>query len=253
VTRLSTKRKKAPAGSSTGRKNLLPPYHPVEAFRPVADLIIANPPIWLAEFLQSWSPTIYLGRAVELRQPTRAQMGKILSRVKESAALIRRATNEPSIREFLDAAGKAPLDAAFKFDRVLGELQSRAAQASKSPSLVNNENRTKAGRGRAMPDGTITAQVYCALLVAEIWKKFQKKYPAPRNKEATKATDLYWELSLGKRESWGDDPSTAWRYHLTEAANTPAEKDRAEIQRHLRESAWQAELLKPDAAPEPGK
>ena len=36
----------------------------------------------------------------------------------------------------------------------------------------------------------------------------------------------------------------AWRYHLKEAENTPAEQDRAEIRRHMIESARWDDILK---------
>jgi len=54
-------------------------------------LIAADSPDWLPEYFQQWAPTIYLSDAVELRQPTRTDMRKILSEVSKAAGLLQRA------------------------------------------------------------------------------------------------------------------------------------------------------------------
>ena len=84
--------------------------------------------------------------------------------------------------EFLNAAATTPLDAPHKFQIVLGELQIRASRALKLSNLVNSKGKTKAGRGRALPDGAISGQTYCALLIAEIWKRFHGEYPPSSNR-----------------------------------------------------------------------
>ena len=231
-----------------------PPDHWPDAFKPVAELITPDPPEWLAEHLLRWATTIYMCQAVERRQPTRAQMVKILAKVRDAADLLRRALGEPSVCEFLNAGASTPLDASYKFQIVLGELQIRAGRALKLPNLIDSKGKVKAGRGRALPDGAISGQTYCALLIAEAWKRFHGEYPASRNRKAAKAVDLYWRLAGGQRDiSWGNDPLAAWRYHLKEAESIPAEQDRAEIRRHMLESARFADHLKSEAAREGGK
>jgi hypothetical protein len=242
--------------ASTQRKPKidLPVQHPIDEFKAVARLITPDPPDWLAEHLMSWAPTIFLSKAAELRQPTRAEMVEILTKVRDAAALLQRALAQPSVCEFLDAGGSEPLDAHFKFRMVVGELQLRADRASKLPNLVDKKGKVKAGRGHAQPDGAISTQTYCALLIAEAWKWFRGEYPAPRNKRAAQAIDLCWQLAGGKREtSWGNNPLTAWRYHLKAAATIPAEQERAELRRHMREHVRQVDLLKSEAAGESGK
>jgi hypothetical protein len=132
------------------------------------------------------------------------------------------------------------------------DVQARADRASKTPDLVDSKGKAKAGRGRARPSGAISAQTYCAIFIAEVWKFFRGKYPAPRNKEAEEAADLYWKLAGGKRDSWGNDPAGAWRPHLAKADKTPAIQDRAEIRRHLRGAAQQSKLLAADHPPDAG-
>ena len=183
------------------------PIDCVENFNEVAKLIAVDPPDWLAEHLRRWSSTILMNHAVELHQPTRRQMGKTLSSVGDAAALLQRALANPSVREFLDAGADCPINSPGKIQMILGEVRSRAEHASALPALVNEKGKTKAGRGPALLDGAISAQAYCALFIAETWKWFSGKYPAPRNRIVAKAIDLYWRLSGGQVQHWGAIPS----------------------------------------------
>lgn len=218
------------------------------AFAPIAKLIAPDPPEWLAEHLQRWSPTIFLSRAVEMRQSTRAEMRQMLAQISSAAGLLQRALSEGSVREFLDADPSTPMDSSGKFQMILGELLFRADRAARSPILDSRTGRTKAGRGPALPDGAISAQTYCALLIAETWKWFRGEYPAPRNRQAARAVDLYWQLSGGQKQIWGNDPLSSWRHHFIKAQAIPAEKDRAEYRRHLLEANRAAALFEPATA-----
>jgi hypothetical protein len=55
---------------------------PVEAFEPVAQLITPKPPTWLKEHLRRWLPMYPY--AVEILQPSRAEMRAILTKVAEA-------------------------------------------------------------------------------------------------------------------------------------------------------------------------
>jgi hypothetical protein len=225
----------------------------VNAFKPVAELITPEPPDWLSEHLWQWSPTIGMSRAVEGRQPTRAEMVSLLKKVRDAAALLQGAVAKPSVCEFLNAGGTIPMDSPFKFQMIVGELQLRAERASKLPNLINDKGKTKPGRGHAQPDGAMSAKTYCALLIAEAWKYFRGAYPAPRNTQAARAADMYWHLTGGKTQSWGAYPLTAWRHQFTQAATAPAERDRGELQRHMKESARWADYLRSGTDFEGGK
>ena len=195
-----------PAGGGSRNKSTQrpemagPPDRWPDALKPVAELIVPDPPDWLAEHLSRWTTTIYMHQAIERRQPTRAQMVKILAKVRDAADLLRRALGEPSVCEFLNAGASRPLDASYKFQLVLEELHIRAGRALKLPNLIDGKGKVKAGRGRALPDGAISGQTYCALLIAEAWKRFHGEYPASRNRKAAKAVDLYWRLAGGQRD-----------------------------------------------------
>ena len=194
-----------------------------------------------------------MSQAVERRQPTRAEMLAKLKRIRNAAAILRHELGDASVCEFLSEGGSQPLDAAQKFQMIVGELEIRAERASKLPNLVNKKGRTKAGQGRAQPDGAISTQTYCAMFIAEAWKWFRQEYPAPRNRDAAKAIELYWNLVGGQRNTWGGDPLNAWRPHLKEAAKIPPDqKDRAEIRRHLRINAMDADTINSEAAMEDG-
>ena len=225
----------------------LPPDHPVRKFGPVAKLIIAEPPNWLGEHLLTWAHDVAVCLSMEALQQKRAELTENLRKFREAAAFMRHGLDELSICQFLSAGADAPLDAPYKFQIVLNELENRAANAGNSPNLVNEKGRVKAGTGRAMPDGAISGQAYCALVIAEAWKKIHGKYPAPRNTNAIEATNLYWHLIGGKRPpSWGDDHLMAWRHHLRKAITISNVRDRAEIRRHMDIAAGFEEFLNSD-------
>jgi len=227
----------------------LPPDHPVRKFRPVAKLITAEPPNWLGEHLLTWAHEAAVCLSMEPFQQKRAELTQNLRKFREAAAFMRHGLDELSICQFLSAGAVAPLDDPCKFQIVLSELENRAADAVNSSNLVDDKGKVKAGTGRAMPDGAISGQVYCALVIAEAWKKIHGKYPAPRNTNAIEATNLYWHLIGGKRrQSWGNDHLTAWRHHLRKAKTISNVRDRAEIRRHMDIAAGFEEFLNSDLA-----
>jgi hypothetical protein len=230
------------------RKSHLLPAYSLEAFRPLAALIISDPPDWLVEHLRQWSSSIYLSDGVELRQPTRTEMRNILGKVREAAGLLQQALAEPSVCDFLDAGGNEPLNAPVKLQILLGEIKLRADRASEQTNLVNEKGRGKPGRGRAQVGEVISTRVFCAILFAEAWNRVWGEFPAPRNLKAAQALELYWDLCGCERDSWGDEPHNAWRDHLATAASAPADKERAGFRRHMHELSRHANSLQPDAA-----
>lgn len=217
--------------------------HPAEAFEPVAQLITPKPPIWLNEHLRRWLPMHPY--AAEILQPSRAEMREILTKVAEAASVLIKALGSSAIVEFLDLGADQPFRAPGNLQAALVDLRNRAATAHRSSALVDSKGRTKAGRGRALPKAGISAKTYCALLIAETWLYFNGNYPVPRNKRAEEAADIYWRLAGGERH-WGIDKLIAWRRHFREASGDQSaeiKSSRAEYQRHLRESAHQAQAL----------
>jgi hypothetical protein len=181
--------------------------------------------------------------AAEILQPSRAETRAILTKVAEAASLLVTAFDSSAIVEFLGLGADRPL--ARKLQVTLFDIRDRAAAADRSPALVDSKGRTKAGRGRARPRAGISARAYCALLIAETWLYLNGNYPLPRNKQAQEAADIYWRLAGGERHL-GVDKLIAWRPHFREVSGDQSAEIkslRAEYQRHLRESAHQAQAL----------
>ena len=107
-----------------------------ESFREIATLI-AGPeaPQWLPEHLSRWAPCIFLGSAVEARQPSRSEMRHLLGKIREAALLLTRALGQAAIREFLEAAPAGSMENIGSLDHSLRDLAARADRASKAPSL----------------------------------------------------------------------------------------------------------------------
>jgi hypothetical protein len=145
-----------------------------------------------------------------------------LGKIGEAALLLCRELGQPAIREFLEVPPAVPIENMGLLDKGLRDLAGRANRASKATSLVNKAGKSKAGRSRAAPPGAISAQTYCALLIAETWKYFRGRDPAPRNKQAAKAADAYWRAAGCERITWGEDPLNAWRYHFGKARTAEA-------------------------------
>jgi hypothetical protein len=182
--------------------------------------------------------------AVEILQPSRAEMRAILTKVAEAASVLIMALDSSAIVEFLDL-GADQLLAPRNLQVRLIDIRDRAVAADRSSALVDSEGRTKAGRRRALPKAGISAKTYCALLIAEAWLNFRGGYPPPRNKKTEEAADIYWRLAGGERHL-GVDKLIAWRRHFREASGDQSAEIkglRAEYQRRLRASAHQAQAL----------
>jgi hypothetical protein len=167
-----------------------------------------------------------------------------LGKIGEAASLLYRELGQPAIREFLEVPPAGLIENMGLLDKGLRDLAGRANRGSNATSLVNKAGKSKAGRSRAAPSGAISAQTYCALLIAEDWKYFHGCYPAPRNRQAAKATDSYWRAAGCERLTWGEDSLNAWRYHFGKArlADEP-EGICAEHWRHLEIYARQSQEL----------
>lgn len=220
----------------------MPPVPDREGFERIAALIASPAPSWLADHLRRWAPGLFMDAGVHAQQPGRSEMIATLTEVCNAAALLGRAVVQPAVKEFLDAGGDIPMDAPHKFQMVLEEIRIRAERAARSPNLVTESGKTKAGRGPALPSGAYSPQVYCALLIGEAWRYFHGHYPPERNVKAARAADLYWQLSVGSRQSWGNKPLNAWRPHFREARSLADTSHKAEIRRHLAVSEYSAGL-----------
>ena len=208
-------------------------------YQEISELIAGRDgPPWLHGFLFDWAISLALDREVQALQPRRREMRKILRRVGEAAALIRRGLSHSSVRNFLEDEPLGPLPYLGGLDHSLNDLAVRAAQAWGSPHLADSKGKTKAGQGRAATSRSISPQSYCALLIAELWRHFHPHYPTVRNQKAAQAADIFWRATGKKRKGWGNDPLPAWRHHFKAVrALKTTENLRAEIRRHLNEHA----------------
>jgi hypothetical protein len=230
----------------------LPPGDSPRDFESIAELIAADPPAWLAEQLCRWAASVLLDQAVQKHQPSRGDMRTSLVEVKNAAKVLLRALGTPAVCEFLEPRAIGPIPTLGDLQRMLIDLDDRAERGSQSPALVNAQGKTKAGTGRAVPEGAISPQVYCALMIAEAWKHFRGDYPGSRKVEAARAAEDFWRLTGCERQSWSDKPLNAWRRHFEAAETADQDELRGEYIRHLNESAAQAAALEPEPHPEQG-
>lgn len=225
---------------------------PAPSFADVARKITGDDaPAWLVEALKRWGPCLALHRGVvAFRQLSRSETKKNLQGVRDAAALIVNALNDGSTRDFLDAApppGKIPYHG--QIDHMLRDLIRRAEEGISW--LVTKDGKTKAGRNKAEPPGYFSPKTYYAAFILEAWSFIHGAEPAPKNKDAAAAADLFWNLSMGfismeptkaaleriidqEPKSWGERLNR-WRYHFKQAKEPAVSNIRQEIRRHLKE------------------
>lgn len=225
------------ATSKLSFEDLVKPSTVLSDYDPAARLIAPEAPVWLAEILLGWSPSVWMqARMQELGLP-RAQMRERLRRIVHAIDTIKGALGETSVRTFLDTAGEESIAYAGQFDVDLRDLGVRAARALASPQLVTRAGATKAGKGPAMPPGAVHSASFCALIIAETWKYIHAAYPGARNEKAAAAAEAYWRACGNTRNSCGGNPLTAWRRRFEEAMSPSFDPHRGEVVRVL----WEAE------------
>ena len=218
-------------------------------YREIAELVAGSEaPPWLPGCLYELAISLALDRHVHNRLSGRADMRKILCAIGDAAALIQRGLGDATVRNFLEDAplGLGAIPNLGELDRALRNLASRAGKASTSPRLVDEEGNTKAGPGRATTSRSFSSKVYCALLICEVWRHFNGRYPGVRSRKAAQAAEILWHATGGAREGWGTDHLSAWRpYFEAVSALTTADDLRADFQRRLSLQARDSEKAKP--------
>jgi hypothetical protein len=231
------------------------------SFADVARLITGDePPPWLVDTLTRWGPSVVMARGVAILQPTRSEMTKRLGGVKDAAALIVNALNDGATRDFLDAGAPEKIPYHGQIDRMLRDLVRRGEEGV--ALLAAADGKTKAGRNKALPPGYFPPKTFCAAIIAEAWSFIHGAEPAPKNKEAAAAADLYWRVLIDdlrieptkepldriiakEAKSWGNRLN-GWRRHFEQAREPAVSNIREDIRRHLVEDKRWPELLAGD-------
>jgi hypothetical protein len=147
-----------------------------------------NAAIW-----HNLSPSLTI-RGVAVKQPGRSKMKKNLQGIQNAAVLIVNILNDGSTRDFLDAATPGKIPYHGQLDHMLRDLVRRTKVAHSW--LVTENGKTKAGRNKAEPPGCVPPKTFCAAVVLEAWSFIHGAEPAPKNKEAAAAAELFWNVSL---------------------------------------------------------
>lgn len=209
-------------------------------YEPVARLITPDPPRWLLEMLRGWAPAFQFEERMHALHPSRAEMRKKLREVERAARLIQKSLFTPDILLFLIESGGGFIKDHTLFDRMLANLAIRAMCAASSPLLATSYGKTKAGRGSALPPGTIHPRCFCSLVMAELWKHFHGIHPRPTNIKIAEAAEKIWELSCNIRRSWGSIRYNAWRPYFEDARSPAFDRVREGIVQMIHQHEAQA-------------
>lgn len=208
---------------------------PAPSYAAVAGLVApTDTPLWLEKYFRNWGPSVMLHRGVFAVQPTKVTMKRKMVEVSEAAALLSKALTDTPTREFLEQAGDIRIENLGGLQFALEKIAERAESAAASPALTSKTGKTKSGQGKATPPNAIAPKTFCALVIAEAWKFVRGDYPAPRNREAAKAAEMFWLASGNTSAGWGADRMDAWRPHFMKARGFEGTATRAQCQRHLK-------------------
>jgi hypothetical protein len=161
-----------------------------------------------------------------------------LEDLSEGIKLIARELQDPELSEFLRAEQIIGTPAPTKeLGALLMEIRRQADAALLSPSLANEDGKTKAGRRRALPPDASFPRAFCAAVILEAWAHFHDgKYPT-LSQFAADAAEEYWRACGGTTNGWGNNRVAAWRRYFKEACSDSLTGIRKELRRHVIESS----------------
>jgi hypothetical protein len=192
----------------------------------VAQLIAGNcPPKWLEAQLKFLKAKVIFALALEKAQPGRSETRRRLQEINRAAqALATVIEGGDPLLAFLEASG--PLVNRNELFHGLRDLADRAERERAEIPVTG-------GRGKAwVGENELSAQDWCALIVAEAWVLVHELRPAPSNDRAIEAADAYWQACGGPPSRWRGYTSnqrTGWRKHFQRAAGDEFAPQRDEI------------------------
>jgi hypothetical protein len=211
------------------------PSTQIDTYREVARLVAGeNAPDWLAGHFASWTPTVFLDRAVSKVWPSRKGLLEQLNNVKIATAFLQQSINSPAMRSALCLQNVTVV----RLCQMLTEIGQNAALAATSNELVDNQGKPRPGRPSQ------DARLLCAALIAETWAYFHhRKEPAARNKDLAIAAAKLWAATGDETAGWGNDPLNRWRPWFEKASEPKMSPFRAECRRHLMEASRYADSV----------
>jgi hypothetical protein len=206
----------------------------LEAVTEVAALIVGEAaPGWLVELLDWGLERLMVSRVVASIAPTRTVLRKTLDQMREAADLILHELYSPAVRDVLGSPPPGVLPDE-EFGAALMQLAKRIERASTDGALISAGGQTKRGRGRVRTTNRLPPEVFCALLIAEAWRYFRGKAPAPGSLIAADIADKYWRLAGGATYEKSFEPLACWKSRFVEAVRGPSDPRRTEWIEKLR-------------------
>ena len=163
-----------------------------------------------------------------------------LEGLSDGLKLIARELQNPELSQFLRAEQIIGPPAPTKeLGAFLKEIRRQADAALLSPYLANESGKTKAGRGRALPQGASSPRAFCAAVILEAWAQFHDgKYAPASNLKMANAAEEFWRACGGVTDGgWGSTRLTSWLPYFEEASAPSLENIRVEVRRHMKISS----------------
>ena len=194
---------------------------------------------WLKDFFIDYSTPLWMAMELDRRAPSRKELKTVYDAVVDAARTIRLNLDYTEMGEMFRLA---EIDTAAKISQLRTQLDKISISAiEQARCLTTEDGKVKPGRGRAVTADTISQYVFCAAVIAEVWKHIHNEYPAPRNEGAQAAAAACWKVVGGTRSGHSPDPRSSWRGHLEKALNDSSPSRltvfRSEVRRHLAEAA----------------
>jgi hypothetical protein len=201
----------------------------------IAKLIAKDAPDFLVEYLERWTPSVHIHGQILKLAPSRRELRAQLETMLNSPSKAQSGFRDLFVGDFLKKIGR---EASLDFRTLPGDALALTIVIKIAlASLVDSAGRTKVGRGNAQISNSLSADMYCAIVVAEAWMFVHGNYPDPKAERAAEACEAYWNAVGGtSAPSLGNRRFGRWKHYFREIRRGMHPDDRAELRRHLQEA-----------------
>jgi hypothetical protein len=189
----------------------------------------AEAPAWLTDVVLTLAHMVIQRRWVDAELLTREELHDKLCNLREAAALIVGELYTPSIRDFLRWA---PFHASFSdndLKEALQTMRDRIDVALLSEALVVAPGKVNKGPGPTRAPMRPPAQIFVAVVVAEMWGHFPLGPLAPHGRKIAEIAEKLWVLAGGTPHSQGDEPLAVWGPRFVKVLNRSSDSQVEEV------------------------
>lgn len=202
------------------------------AIQRAAEILVTPAPSWLVDVLSDFSFEVVSQHSIDEITRTRKETFDSVSAAQEMAAGLIDFLRGPGGPGFIAAHAS---EVSEEFQLQLADLLQKflGGPYAVRASMLDKKGRMRAGRGKALLRGVMSARYICAAIVSEA-----AAFVAQHGFEPASKTDLYraathlWTSWIGLK-GWGNSRLPSWKSYFEAASDDRLAGLRAEVRRHL--------------------